>query len=161
MEQQTGVKKKVVVVPRWSNRDDDKAFLLTEMPARQAEKWAWRLFLAVKGTTAQVPPEVEAMGMVGVAIRGLNSFLAADVEFAKLEPLLDEMMQCVRIVRDPKFPDVTAELIEGDIMEVQTLMWLRSEVLNLHTGFSFYDIVSTWAAAWTRQSPPSPDLPIT
>jgi hypothetical protein len=137
------LKKQDVTVPQWSGRDDGKVFRITEMPAAQAEKWAWRLFIAMKGTTAQVPPEIAQLGMVGVAIRGLNSFLAADVRFQDIEPLLDEMMTCVTRVRDPAHPDVATNLIDGDVEEVQTRGWLRSEVLSLHVGFSVTDALLT------------------
>lgn len=133
------LKKTTVVVPKWGGRDDGKTFLITEMYADPAEKWAWRLFLAMKGTTAEVSPEVAQLGFVGVAVRGLNSFLAADVRFADIEPLLDEMFTCVKIIRDPNHPDVATPLTASDIEEVQTRAWLRAEVLSLHVGFSVTD----------------------
>lgn len=143
-------KVETVVVPRWGTRDDGKTFILTEMFASKAEKWAWRLFLAVKGTTASVPEEIAALGMVAVAIRGLNSFLAADVKFELIEPLLDEMFECVKMIRDPRYPDVATALADDDIEEVQTRAWLRSEVLRLHTNFSLVDAALEWISATSR-----------
>lgn len=137
-------KQETVVVPSWEgNRDAGKHFIITEMPAAQAEKWALRAFLALKGTAGEVPPEVMSMGMVAVAWRGLNTFLAADVDPAKIGAVLDEMMTCVKIIRDPRAVDkntggvVATEIVsDDDIEEVQTRLWLRSEVLRVHTGFS-------------------------
>lgn len=140
-------------------RDHGKHFMLTEMDAEQAEKWAWRMFLALKGTTAQVPPEVERMGMVGVFIRGLNSFLAADVKFGDLEPLLDQMFTCVQRVRDMNHPDKATMLIPGDVEEVKTRAWLRSEVLGLHVGFSVTEVLWTLVSLVTADKPQ--DLPTT
>lgn len=138
-----------VKVPSWpGGRDGGKIFRITEMPAARAEKWAWRLFVAVKGTTAEVPPEVERLGMVGVLIRGLNSMLAADVDFARIEPLLDEMFECVQIVRDPRHPDVVTPLVsDDDVEDVMTRGWLRGEIIRVHTGFSVADALSTLVTA--------------
>lgn len=132
-----------IVVPNWGLRDDGKMFFITEMSAAQAEKWAARLFLALKGTSAAVPYEVERLGMVGVAIRGLNAVLAADVRWIDLEPLLDEMFTCVQCIRDRNHPTTTTALLPDDIEEVQTRAWIRSEILRVHTGFSAADAFST------------------
>lgn len=140
-------KRETVVVPELGGRDDGKTFLIEEMSAAQAEKWALRMFIALKGTSAAVPDEVARFGMVGVAIRGLNAFLAADVRFADIEPLLDEMISCVRIIRDRFHPEVATALMADDIEEVQTRIWLRGEVLRTHTGFSVAEAFSLLASA--------------
>jgi hypothetical protein len=132
-----------VVVPAHGGRDDGKTFRISEMDAARAEKWAWRLVIALKGTSAEIPPEVAQMGMVGIAIRGINAFLAADIRFADVEPLLDEMFDCIAIVRDARHPEVAPAIVPNDIQEVTTRAWLRSEVLRVHTGFSFADSLST------------------
>lgn len=144
-------KTEYVTVPSWGGRDAGKVFRIKESPATQAEKWAWKLIIALKGTTAQIPEEIAPLGMIAVAIRGINSFLASDVDFAKLEPLLDEMLDCVKIVRDPNTTDKTTgeplatELVsDDDIEEVKTIAWLRSEVLRIHTNFSFIEALSWW-----------------
>ena len=149
-------KREVVTVPAsWGGRDANKNFVVTEMPATRAEKWAWRLMIAVKGTTAEVPQEVAALGMVGVAIRGLNAFLASDVDFAKLEPLLDEMMTCVTVVRDLQHPDVATPIVsDDDVEEVRTVAWLRSEVLRVHTGFSAAEAFSRIVSAINSEEGP-------
>ncbi len=148
-------KKEYVRVPgEWGGRDAGKTFEITEAPATAAEKWAWRLIIALKGTTGEIPEGIAHLGYVAIAIRGFNAFLASDVDYAKLEPLLDEMMDCVRIVRDPSSidkatgdPVATSLMSDGsDIEEIRTLGWLRSEVLRIHTGFSFTGALSTWAS---------------
>lgn len=145
----------VVVPSEWGGRDAGKMFLIEEMDAARAEKWALRLYLAVKGTTAEIPPEVERLGMVGVAIRGLNAFFAAPVKFEELEPLLDEMFTCVRMVRDPNRADVATALMPSDVEEVRTRAWLRSEVLRVHTNFSFSDALWRLMTILTREDSPS------
>lgn len=157
------LKTEVVTVGEWGGRDRGKIFKLTEMPARRAEKWAWRLFLAVKGTGAQVPESLAQFGMVAVAIRGINSFLASDVDFAKLEPLLDEMIdECVGLVRDINAVDPvnggplgSPMFADADIEEVPTIAWLRSEVLRLHTGFSVVEALLTWVSTLPKEPPDS------
>ena len=139
------LKKETVRVPNeWGGRDAGKHFLISEADAFAVEWWAWRVALVLKGTTASIPDEVARMGMVGVAVRAINAVIAADVDQEKLKPLLDEMMTCVQMVRDPKAINKTtgrpvATPIypgRGDIMETRTIGWLRSEVARLHTGFT-------------------------
>ena len=147
------LKSEAVIAPDWvGKRDAGKVFLITEMYAYDAEKWAWGMFLALKGTSGFiVPEELERLGIVGVAIQGLNAFLAADINPDRLYPLLDQMMKCVQIVRDPRnHPEVAQPLLNPppsptpfpDLLEVATVGWLRSEVLRIHTGFILADALS-------------------
>jgi hypothetical protein len=142
-------KKIIVTVPAEYGRDSGKHFRIEEFDAVRAEKWAWRLFLAVKGTEGAVPTDIAPLGMIAVAIHGINAFLASDVDWSKLEPLLDEMLECVTIARDVKTADhdgvlIGHKVLVGDIEEPATATWLRSEVVRLHTNFSFIDAASTW-----------------
>lgn len=135
---------KIVVIDA-ENRDKGKAFFLSEMPPRKAEKWAARALLAFgRASNAEVGADFrEALadaGMAGVAALGIRAFTALSFEDA--EPLLDEMLQCISVVPDPARVDQTTRLpysrplMDEDIEEVSTLLTLRSEVLELHTGFS-------------------------
>lgn len=150
-------KSETVVVPKWpGNRDTGKMFVITEMPAAQAEKWALRAFLALKSSGERIPDNVAGLGMVGVMIIGLNVFLQANVDFDKLEPLMDEMFSCVRIIRDPRHPDVVTDLAsDDDIEDVATRAWLRSEVLRIHTGFSPAEALSGLISAILAPRPDS------
>jgi len=158
----SGLKTAVVAVPaEWGERDKGKTFLITEMPAAPAEKWGMRMFLALKGTSAQVDEYVARMGMIGVAIRGLNAFLSSDIRYEDIRPLLEEMFECVRIIRDPGTRNretgdqVATDLVsDDDIAEVRTRMWLRSEVLALHTNFSFADALFRLISAINSQTAP-------
>lgn len=118
-------------------RDAGKLFRITEMSANQAEKWAVRALLLLAGSGGEIPESVIGMGMEGIALTGINVFLRSPIQYEKLEPLLDEMMTCVQVVRDSRTPDVaTAIASPDDIEEVATRAWLRGEVLRIHTGFS-------------------------
>lgn len=152
-------KELVVSIPPGYGRDSDagRVFKLTEWPAARAEKWAYRLFLAMKGTSAHVDEWVARTGYVGVFVRGLNSFLAADVKFDILEPLLDEMFSCVQVIRDPRRPDIATPLLPDDIEEIRSRAWLRAEVLSLHAGFSVADAMSAFFDL--LRTPPQQDSP--
>lgn len=115
-------------------RDKGKQYVLTEMPASQAEAWAFRAFGAMTRAGIDVPEEVVTSGMAGLAAIGLKAFLAAP--WSDAEPLLAEMMACVQVQPDPSKPEILRKLIEDDIEETATRVHLRDEVFALHTGFS-------------------------
>lgn len=157
-------KTKVVVIPapktgERENRDAGKAFLLTEMDAVRTEKWAARALLAIAAGGVDIPPEVLQMGAPAVVAAGFRSLVT--MAFADAEPLLDEMMQCVSFIPDRRKPDVTRPLDPEDIDEVTTLLTLRGEVVELHTGFSVAAFLSKLgkAASTMTPTPDSSDTP--
>lgn len=144
-------KREIVPAPSssWIGRDAGKTFLITEWSARRAEKWAWGITFALKGSMSEIPLEVARLGMVGVGIRLLNVVLRADVQYGAIEPYMDQLIdECVTIIRDPKAIDKTTGLpvatpiLDGEVAEVATLSWLRSEVIRVHTNFSVLDSLS-------------------
>lgn len=147
-----------VLVPNWpdANRDAGKMFVITEMSAAQAEKWAMRAILMLKGSGERIPTNIEGLGMVGVAILGINVFLQGTIKAEDLEPLMDEMMTCVKIVRDQRNAEVATPIVsDDDIEEVKTRLWLRSEVLRVHTNFSPADALSNLLEAIQKTASPS------
>lgn len=137
-------------------RDKGKVFLITEMPARQAEAWAMRAFLALaRGGTADVPPDVEEMGFAGIASLGLS--VVSNMRWEDAQPLFDEMLQCVQIATDPKHPTVTRDVIDDDFEEVATLVELRREVFKLHVDFSMVASRLKQMREATGAAPDSPD----
>lgn len=148
------MRKTVDVAITEDGRDKGKVFLLTEMSAMKAEKWAARALLIAAQSGADIG-NVRA-GMAGIAIMGISTVLGA--KFADVEPLLDEMLTCVQI----KEPVITRALTTDDIEEVATIVKLRAEVLTLHLGFSIAEGLSSLAArtsattsSTTPTSPPS------
>lgn len=125
-------------------RDNGKTFLITEMAAGPAERWADRsLILLAHARTAS------SSGMAGIA--EITPILGG-IEFAQLAPLMDELLACVRVVPDPKRPAFTRVLedngLEGDdIEEAATRQLLRREVLDLHVNFSLAAGILNWMAA--------------
>ena len=114
-------------------RDKGKVFIIREMPATQAEKWAMRAFLALAKSGVDVPEDVASSGLAGIAALGLRAL--SGLTFTDAEPLMDEMFSCIQIMPDPTRPDVVRILLEDDIEEIATRLKLRKEVLALHTGF--------------------------
>lgn len=155
----TGRRSEVVVATQ--GRDKGKHYLITEMPSARSEKWAYKAFLLIRNSEERIPQNVTNLGMVGVAILGFNIWLRGKIDFKELEPLLDEMMECVKIVRDTRAVDkvtggpVATDLVsDDDIAEPATRAWLRSEVLRVHTGFSLSEALSMlWSEI--RASPSS------
>jgi hypothetical protein len=127
-------KTKIVTIDA-ENRDKGKSFLLTEMGATQAEKWAARAFLALAKSGVDLPDGAAQQGLAGVAAAGLSALSGLD--WALAEPLLDEMFRCIQIQPDPvKNPNFFRALGENDTEEVTTRIKLRKELLELHLGFS-------------------------
>lgn len=122
-------------------RDKGKTYLITEMDAFQAEKWAARALLAVARSGVELPEESTTANMAVLAIIGIKAL--SFVSFVDAEPLMNEMMQCVQVVPDPvRNPGFARPLVADDIEEVQTILYLRSEVFEIHTGFSLLDMIS-------------------
>lgn len=117
-------------------RDQGKTFLLTELAAKPAEKWANRVFLALARSGLDLPPNLDLTG----GMSGIYQLaqLVGHLRFPELDPLMDELMGCVQFVGDRGF---TRALIDAgsesdDIEEVATRHFLRQEVIDLHVNFS-------------------------
>ena len=115
-------------------RDKGKSFVLTELPADQAERWAIRAMLAMVQSGAEISPETMAGGMASFAVLGVQAL--GGVSWDQLEPLLAEMWQCVQYNHAPNIPlQSIAEGINSQIEEVATRFALRVAVLQLHMNF--------------------------
>lgn len=114
-------------------RDKGKTFVITEMPASQAEKWAVRAFLAMSRSGVEIPDNLEGTGMAGIATLGLKAL--GGIQEDDAIRLMDEMFDCVKFKPDDaRIPP--RDLVEDDIEEVATRVKLRIEIFELHTGFS-------------------------
>lgn len=118
------------VVINDDNRDRGKTFVITEMAATQGEKWAIRVVMALMQSGLDVPDDYKSMGMSALASIGIRAL--SNLRFDVAEPLLDEMLACVKIKPSP---DVVRDLIEQDIEEIGTRLKLRVEVGKLHLDF--------------------------
>ncbi|WP_048996434.1 hypothetical protein [Burkholderia multivorans] len=116
-----------------ANRDQGKTFILTEMPASKAERWALRALSALAASGMEIPDDIASAGLAGIARLGVQAF--GGLSWERAEPLINEMFECVTIMPDPKKPNVTRALIEDDIEEIATRLKLRIELFKLHVGF--------------------------
>lgn len=114
-------------------RDRGKTFRITEMPASEAEEWALHALTLVAQVGVDLPEGVANYGWAGMAIVGLDALMKVD--FVRAKPLLDRMMACVQIVPDPAKP-FPHRVTDDDVEEVQTRLWLRDKVFELHSNFS-------------------------
>lgn len=117
-------------------RDFGKTFVLTEMSAVRAEKWAIRALLALMAGNPDIPDNIASLGLAGLAMIGIQALGGLDPLVA--EPLLDEMMACVTFRPDPSKEFIRPLVVDGvndDIEDVKTLLLLRKKILELHVEF--------------------------
>ena len=120
-----------------NNRDQGKTFLITEMSADQAERWALRAGFVLMNTGVDLPELDGGISMADLSQMGLQTLIGAfsKVSYDQAEPLLNEMLSCVQIIPDPNKKDVSRALIDSDIEEVSTRLKLRKAVWDLHVDF--------------------------
>jgi hypothetical protein len=128
------MRKTATVTIATEGRDKGKVFYLTEMPPFQTERWATRAFLALAKSGVSIPDDIVSSGFAGLVTLGVEAL--AGINYFDLEPLLEEMLQCVQIIPNPQNPEVKRSDIHCDIEEVSTILKLRKEVFNLHANFS-------------------------
>lgn len=114
-------------------RDLGKTFVITELPAAQAEKWAMRAFLALAKSGVDVPANIFESGMAGLAVTGMKALQGLPWELA--EPLFDEMFKCIQVEASPNGKPFIRALTDDDIEDVTTRFTLRLEVFKVHTDF--------------------------
>lgn len=122
-------RKQITVTIEDEGRDQNKKFLITEMYADQAERWAYRAILAIMRNGVEVPDGFENMSMAKMAEIGLKAL--SQIQWEDAQPLLDEMWGCIRRQEEK----ITRDLVADDTEEVATRIKLRSEVLKLHMDF--------------------------
>jgi len=162
----TGRKVEVVKAPEWCGaRDAGKVFLITEWPAARAEKWALRAFLAYNRGGGELPlDQVAGLGMRGIFALGVQTFLRGQIQATEVIPILDELLDCVQMIRDPtkRGPDgkviATPIVSDDDVAEVRTRMWLRSEVLRVHVNFSIAGALSNLLQLLMTEAAPASQI---
>lgn len=144
------------------NRDLGKIFFIKEMDAFSAARWADRAFLALAHAGIEVPKEIVQLGIIGVFLISMRAFTNA--RYDELEPLLEELIGCVQFCPNPGDLAVRRKIIRGDagdIDEVSTIYALRQEVLQLHSGFTYADVLSFITAAASQSKDQLTLSPIT
>ena len=131
------------------NRDKGATFILTEMSADRGASWAYRLLFLLLNSGGVISDDMLHSGFAGVAAVGrMLGELKDAIEklpYEKIQPLLDELMACVKW--QPEDRRLAAQAImRGDncqIQEISTFFKLHWAVLELHTGFSLADATQT------------------
>src|SRR5712691_1545780 len=130
------------------------------MPASVAERWATRALLTLARSGVQLPADIEKAGWAGMALLGFQALSQA--KFEDVQPLLDEMWVCVSIRPDARHPEITRPLLwdgdSADIEEVATMLKLRAEVFNLHSGFSLPGVGLNSSISTTSTPGVSPNI---
>lgn len=114
-------------------RDKGKTFVITELPAEQAERWFLRALFALMQSRADISEETLHAGAAGIARIGLAAL--AGIPWETAAPLLEEMMACVQF-QPPNSKVLPLPLLGDHIEEAATRLALRMAVLELHVGFS-------------------------
>lgn len=132
-------RKTIEYIVEGDNRDSGKMFVITEMPATQAEKWAMRAFMAMGAAGIEVPDDIASQGVAGLSSMS-DTILKSltKVPWDQAEPLIDELMTCVKF-KPSADKSLTRSLVENDIEEIGTRLKLRWQVIQLHLGFSGAD----------------------
>lgn len=131
-----GLKTRRIVITNHKSRDNEKAFLITELPVYQAEFWATRAIHGMLQSGVKMEMiEIAAQGSAEALLHlGMNAFFR--IEPVLLGQLLKDMMECVKIIPNhTETQNATRSLLPGDIMEVATLLTLRKEIFELHMSF--------------------------
>jgi len=147
------LKTKLVTITA-EGRDKGRQYLLTEMPALKAERWARHAIAACAAKDLNIREEVKALGMLGFVLFCFQAIAGGDVD--AVDKLMDEILPQIQIIEEGAVgPRPLGG--EGDIWEVWTYKTLRQELIELHMGFTFAELVLMLrASAETIQ-----DLPIT
>lgn len=125
-----------------SNRDAGKTFLLTEVDAVTAEEWGLRALMAIGTSGIAIPQELANMGLIGLTIVGYQALMGAKV--SEILPLWREMLPAT--VKYRPSPGVTMPFDASLFEEASTLLTLRKEILELHTGFTFAELAFRFQA---------------
>lgn len=123
--------KEQIVTITAAGRDKGKQYLITEADPFRTEAWCTRAMFAAMNAGVDIPENIANAGLAGVVALGAKALGLVPYDAAK--PLLDEMLTCVQY---KVAGGVTRPLgFDGDIEEVSTILFLRKEIVTLHTDF--------------------------
>lgn len=135
-------------------------FEITQMPALKLEKWIYRAAILIARATgasvagdsikearaamkkiqeaAKEKDKEKAKEKEDEGIRWITSVIGG-LDFVEAEPLLDELLGCVKLLPSGAgsriTQDMTPQTIEGNIESPLTLMMLRKEALRVNLSF--------------------------
>lgn len=127
-------------------RDKGKTFVITELSADQGERWAIRLVQGLIQSGANISEDALHAGMAGIAAVGIGAI--GGVSWATLEPLLNEMFDCIQYEHKPNLPlQSIFPGVNSQIEEMATRVSLRLAWMELHLGFSVPEVPPTSATS--------------
>lgn len=125
------------------NRDANKTFLLTEVSAVAAEEWGVRAIMALGSSGITVPQEMVDGGLIGAVLVFYQAFMGANE--AAIMPLWREMLPAC--VKHKQAEGIVMPYHAPMIEEVGTILTLRQQIMELHTGFTLADLARQFKEA--------------
>lgn len=110
-------------------RDAGKTYHLKEWPAMRTEHWVMRAVFGLGRAGVEIPPEILSLGAGPTAYAIASQAIKMPSRLGIR--LADELMECVTIAE----PKVTRGLVENDIEDFSTRLFLKGQVLKLMFGF--------------------------
>ena len=129
-------KEKIVVIS--SGRDAGKKFKIREMGSIQIERWATKALMLLAGSNIDLGVDKDNLkgveGWGNIAKAGLSKL--AEVDFEKIEPLLEDLLKCCYFLPDSNIEtQLTSSNAESIIEDMSTLFKLRQEAFGIHFDF--------------------------
>jgi hypothetical protein len=115
-------------------RDSARVYLITEMSAFKAEKWAIKALWLIAANGSDLTSAMNDAPFAEFVRSGLVALFKVD--FKQAEPLLDEMLSCVSLVTNAGTRPI---ILADDFEDPRTLIKLRKEIFALHTDFFIED----------------------
>lgn len=129
--------KQVTVVCPHDGADKGKRFVITRMSAVAADRWGRHCMQAAASSGGDIAGVAQGGGLAAVAAAGIGIFAAMDP--ARMDELIDQLLQCVQMQPDPANPAMLlpwAVVSAGEqIEEIPTIGWLQKEAFVLHVDF--------------------------
>jgi hypothetical protein len=127
--------KEVIVVCPHDGEDKGKRFKITRMSALDADRWGRHCLQAAAASGGDIPGVVQGGGLAAVASAGIGIFAAMDP--ARMDVLLDRLMEQISLAPNPANPSVTMPWVVActQIEEIRTIGWLQAEAFKLHVDF--------------------------
>jgi hypothetical protein len=138
-------RKQNTIIIDTDNRDKGKTYLIKEMDAFSADKWAFKALSAINMSNVDLSffgglDSLTKSGMQGVfevskVLGGVINLLQS-IDEEKLDTIIDDLHYCCYFIPTPGAPPrPIMDKIDGDIEEVSTLFKLKVEALVLHLDF--------------------------
>ncbi|MCX7132269.1 hypothetical protein [Aeromonas sp.] len=127
-------RKQITHIVEAEGRDQGKEFIITEMPAWDADTLAQDIWRAMGNSKfTNIPQDVIAMGSAGLATLGLSVLSASTPEVAST--MRDKLLDTVDVVITSDAGQQVRKVKSIDFEEVQTIRQLMDKVFEVNFGF--------------------------